>query len=127
MNVFSYVLSGFFMSIPLVLGIVLVLFPPKKMNNMVYGFHMSETTKDQEAWDYGQKIGGITMLIYSILSISIFVVFLVIFHNFFNEFFYLRMVIGFVLLVLAPIISFLVVNKMTRKYNYKKYLDNKNI
>ena len=116
----SYVLGCFFTAIPLILGVVLTLFPPKKMNNMMYGFHMNSTMINQGAWDYGQKAGGRFMLIYSAVCTVIFAVVLIVFRGVLDELFYLRIIFGFVILITAPIFAFVFADRKTRKFNRMK-------
>jgi uncharacterized membrane protein len=51
-------------------GLVLYLFPPKKING-IYGYRTPRSIKNQSNWDYAQKLGGKFMLIFG------FVIFLI--------------------------------------------------
>ncbi|MBK8415590.1 MAG: SdpI family protein [Bacteroidetes bacterium] len=44
-------------SIMIILGIVLITHPPKKMNNL-YGYRTASSLKNQEQWDFAQKYCG---------------------------------------------------------------------
>lgn len=123
MNLTSYIISGFFITISLVLGILLFLLPSKKINNMMYGFHTRAITEDQESWDYGQKIGGRTMFICSLLSAAVFVALLIIFRDFFDDFSYLRIILGFVILLLPTATAFITADLKTRKFNKKRFIE----
>ncbi len=53
----------------IIIGLILLKFPPKKINGL-YGYRTSSSMKDQERWDFAQnysakeiiKLGGLLML-----------------------------------------------------------------
>lgn len=93
MNVFSYIMGCLFVVSTLMAGLFLKLCPPKKIN-LWYGIKTKVTSQNQQAWDYGHRVCAITLLIYSVLSILAYIIILVLAKDFFNKYFYLRIVIG---------------------------------
>jgi uncharacterized membrane protein len=102
MNIFSYVMGGFIAVIPLIAGLVLKFFPPKEINPY-YGFRTETVAKNQETWNYGHRICGKLLIIYSIFSVILFVLPLVLARSFFDGNPVLRIVLGAVLTVTALI------------------------
>lgn len=47
----------------LLTGLILYLFPPKKING-IYGYRTPRSMKNQENWDYAQKLGGKYMMLF---------------------------------------------------------------
>lgn len=45
-------------------GLVLYIYPPKKING-IYGYRTTRSMKNQENWDYAQKLGGKYMMIFA--------------------------------------------------------------
>lgn len=50
----------------LLAGLVLYLFPPKKING-IYGYRTPRSMKNQANWDYAQKIGGKYMMLFGVV------------------------------------------------------------
>ena len=65
MNVFFYVTGCFLAAAPLIAGLVLKIFPPKKIN-AVYGYRTRRAATSQAAWDYAQRLCAAVLLWYSL-------------------------------------------------------------
>jgi uncharacterized membrane protein len=50
----------------LLAGLILYLFPPKKINRF-YGYRTPRSMKNQANWDYAQKIGGKYMMLFGVV------------------------------------------------------------
>jgi uncharacterized membrane protein len=47
-------------------GLILYLFPPKKING-IYGYRTPRSMKNQSNWNYAQKLGGKYMMIFAVV------------------------------------------------------------
>lgn len=124
MEYFSYIFCGVLLVLPLILGLLVIIFPPKHISEN-YGFLTFSTTRDDDSWHYGQRIGGRCLIIFSCITIPLYSILLVVFNNFFVEHFYLMIVISICIVVLETVISFIIVERKTRKYNLKKFYSEK--
>ena len=90
-------------------GIILNLFPPKKINSL-YGYRTINSMKSQERWDYAQKVSASELiklgLILTILS------FLGIFMNFSEN---IEIFIGLGLILTVIIILFIRIERAINK------------
>lgn len=50
----------------IVIGIIFRVFPPKKINGL-YGYRTVTSMKNQEIWDYAQKLGALNLMYAGIL------------------------------------------------------------
>ena len=121
MNTVSYALGGFFVLFPLILGIVVTFFPPKKIS-FIYGWWSQATMEDQESWDYGQKIFGRVLLACSFVCAAIFTALIFCFIAFFDEYFYLRIVFGFVFLIVDMAVTIITTETKTRRMKLKRVM-----
>jgi len=71
-NVVSIIFGSITLISPILLGIVLKSHPPKKINS-IYGFRTGISSKNQETWDYSQKLAANTMIVFSAISIPVYV------------------------------------------------------
>ena len=55
-------LISFIPIIVLIMGLGMYFFPPKKINSFV-GYRSNKSMKDQESWDYAQKMSGFISVI----------------------------------------------------------------
>ena len=96
-------------------GIILNLFPPKKINS-IYGYRTINSMKSQERWDYAQKVSALELIkLGSILTI---LSFLGIFINF-SEI--IEILIGLGLIITVIIILFIRIERaINRKCNSSK-------
>ena len=96
-------------------GIILNLFPPKKINS-IYGYRTINSMKSQERWDYAQKVSALELIkLGSILTI---LSFLGIFINFSET---IGILIGLGLIITVIIILFIRIERaINRKCNSSK-------
>lgn len=96
-------------------GIILNLFPPKKINS-IYGYRTINSMKSQERWDYAQKVSALELIkLGSILTI---LSFLGIFINFSET---IEILIGLGLIITVIIILFIRIERaINRKCNSSK-------
>ena len=80
----SVVFGSIILMAPFIAGIILRQNPPKNINRL-YGFRTGITSKNQETWDYAQKLAGSTLVTYSIISMPIYFVVLIINPGFLNN------------------------------------------
>jgi len=71
-NVISIIFGSITLISPILLGIALKSHPPKKINS-IYGFRTGISSKNQETWDYSQKLAANTMITFSAASIPVYV------------------------------------------------------
>jgi hypothetical protein len=79
----------------------------------MYGFRTGISSKNQETWDYGHKVCANTLLVYSIFSVIIYAICLIIIPFIFDREFYLRLAIGTVLALIGVAVTAAVVEKKT--------------
>lgn len=90
-------------------GIILNLFPPKKINS-IYGYRTINSMKSQERWDYAQKVSALELIkLGSILTI---LSFLGIFINFSET---IEILIGLGLIITIIIILFIRIERAINK------------
>lgn len=65
MVVFFYVIGCFLAAAPLIGGLILKIFPPKKINAL-YGYRTRRAASSQAAWDYAQRLCANVLLWYSL-------------------------------------------------------------
>lgn len=51
-----------------VMGFIMYIFPPKKINNL-YGIRTQTSMRNQQTWDYSQKYGSKAMMITGIIHV----------------------------------------------------------
>jgi uncharacterized membrane protein len=56
--------------IVLIMGIILSLYPPKKINGLT-GYRTRRSMQSQEAWDFSQRFAGLMAVIVGILMLAI--------------------------------------------------------
>ena len=96
-------------------GIILNLFPPKKINSL-YGYRTINSMKSQERWDYAQKVSALELIkLGSILTI---LSFLGIFLNYSEK---TETLIGLALIIIVIIILFIrIESAINKKFNNSK-------
>ena len=77
MIILSIVMGAAFLVVPLLLGIGLRQYPPKNINSE-YGFRTGTTSKNQDTWDYSQKLAGNAMMVCSGIGMLVYALLLVI-------------------------------------------------
>ena len=115
MNIFYYIVGTILAIAPLIEGLVLKFWPPKKINNY-YGFRTKVTASSQEAWVYAHKICANVLLIYSSIVILAYIIFLVINPPFLNNMLWILMIIGLIIAVVGVIISAIIVQTKTKDF-----------
>jgi uncharacterized membrane protein len=59
----GYIMPSLILIIFSIAGIISYLFPPKKING-IYGYRTPRSMKNQENWDYAQKLGAKYMMLF---------------------------------------------------------------
>lgn len=113
------ILGGVFVVLPAIAGLILKLFPPKKIN-VWYGFRTKITAQSQKAWDYAHRICPNIMLIYGVIIIILYAVLAVINPSFLRDCKYVYLIIGFVLDMVGVLITTVIVQFKTKKYEQEK-------
>jgi uncharacterized membrane protein len=108
-------MGGFIAAIPLIAGLVLKFFPPKEINPY-YGLRTETVAKNQETWDYGHKICSKLLVIYSIFSVILFVLPLILARTFFDAHSVLRIVLGAALTVAVIIAALIAAQNKTAEF-----------
>lgn len=88
-----------------ILGIVMKLFPPKKINNL-YGYRTTSSMKNQERWDFAQKRSSLQFMRLGTLLIVI-----SIFGIFFNPNPLIGVLVGLSCLIIISLILIISVEK----------------
>lgn len=106
---------------PLIAGIVLRFFPPK-YGNELYGYSTKASRYNKETWAYAHKISGNIMLIFSTVTIPLYTVLLIFFHDFFyNKHPYLIGIFGFVSVIICIILTIIITQTKTNDLYYMLY------
>ena len=102
----------------LIAGIWLRFFPPKEINPYI-GFKTKATAKNQTTWDYAHKLCGRVFLVYSLLSIPLFIACLIVFNDFLIKNRYVIFILGFALAIGSVVIATIIVQSKTIKLGKK--------
>lgn len=115
----TYFVGIFCVIVPLICGFILRFFR--------IGFYTEASQQSDETWAYAHKLSGNFMLIYSAVTIPIFTVFLVLFHNFFYiQYPYMILIFGVVSDLISGILMVVVTQIKTIKFGmliYRKKLE----
>gem|GEM_PF-645216 len=88
----------------------------------MYGFRTEATARNQETWDYSQRIGAKVLIIYSFFSIAVFIASQVLWPAFFDHWFYLRTFLGLALALSGVLVTAIITQSKATKY-YEKNID----
>lgn len=115
-----YIFGSIFTALPLILGVLLMFFPPKEIS-MTFGVRTKAIAQDNESWAFGNKLAARWMTICSGIGAILFVVPLVIFSGFFGRYFFIVLLMGVTIIVASVLIAIGVADSKTRKFNYARY------
>ena len=120
-DVVGIVFGGVILISPFLLGFGLWQHPPKNINS-IYGYRTGISSKNQETWDYSQKLAGKAMMVGSLISVIIFAIILVINPGFLDDVKIWgrsglgRLFLGLALTLLALFVAIVVVQVKAKRF-----------
>lgn len=115
MAVFFYVTGCILAASPLIAGLILKIFPPKKINAL-YGYRTRRAASSQATWDYAQRLCAIVLLWYSLAEWAAIGIFFAAGHTVLRGIEWALLPAGFALALIGVAVAAAVVQKKLKNF-----------